>query len=597
MEKLKPSETHIQYSGELVQLVKKHLNSGGDEREIAQALSIWTYTYPTQLRVYLESELHLIIPTRQTKTDQSDLQGLHFFRESLTQNGMTNVYLLNDAKIFFPDNRSPTLKIRFSRKDLASETDYLKLFQIVNRAALSTSNWESFVAKYGVELKELLENSEHLQNVFSAFAKAVKNIIGEEKKICFVDTGLQGTFALFLRECLYSIDPTITTDIRLFCVYPWLAQIFESRFFTTDAQALFQLERRVEQIQRKKDPSEKVSGGLVGFAIGDAMGFPAAGIQKEEFLRLNQGPILQFQENNTHPYFSHLKRANYTDNTRSLIDVSQDLIQDADYCVDSRVESLKRWAQASEDPALARWPGPTSLEAAKKLRQGVTPAESGSLTTESCSALYRIIPIALFFNDLSVAVKHAELETSLSHNSSLSKAGSVLVTALLHYLKKDENPLAAVEKSLNLTKKRYESKLLELAKLITNIEKVLRQEIAEEDAPEILGTGSPVWQTISLSIYYFLLQPSSLKKPLLLAANSYRLDTVAEKQRLQDYTWEEQLIHARGGNTDGIAGLTGALIGTYNGLRVIGDEYREVENFNLLCSLGDQLEIISSKAV
>ena len=62
-----------------------------------------------------------------------------------------------------------------------------------------------------------------------------------------------------------------------------------------------------------------------------------------------------------------------------------------------------------------------------------------------------------------------------------------------------------------------------------------------------------------------------------------------EKKRLKDLSWKEQLQEAKGGNTDGIAGLTGAFLGAYSGINKIPKKFMKVENKDYLNALGKKI--------
>ena len=71
----------------------------------------------------------------------------------------------------------------------------------------------------------------------------------------------------------------------------------------------------------------KITGAIVGFAIGDSLGFPAAGIKKRDYLKINKGYIKDFEQNKNHPYFCALKRGQFTDNTRLFLLTIESLIK------------------------------------------------------------------------------------------------------------------------------------------------------------------------------------------------------------------------------------------------------------------------------
>ncbi|MFH2085746.1 MAG: ADP-ribosylglycohydrolase family protein [bacterium] len=592
MDKTPNTETLLTYSQDMLALIRACIAKvDTDVTKVEDALSVWTYKYPTKFVKKLETLLNLKIPRQSALKAKNLNQHITKFKNDLLNDGKKHVFLLNDAKVFYPGNDSTrVLKMSLSRKNLGSQENYLKLFSVVNSAALQAKNWKDFIQAYSTELGMILESNSDLRALHTSMTRELRAIVGMEDNICFVDTGLQATFALFLMDCYLQVKADVKSEIKLFCVYPWLSKLFVGRAYTSDASLLFHLEQRMERSYHNNDPLNKIGGALVGFAVGDSLGFPAAGIEGKEFIAMNRGRIEGFQTNAKHPYFSHLNAGYYTDNTRMLTDVTKDLIKDGGYNVDSRVDTLIKWAKDCQDKEYARWPGPTSLSAANKLRMGVAIDKSGSTNTESCSSIYRVIPIGLFFNDINDIAQYSEMEASLTHNSSVSKAANVFIAILIHYLQNNENPQSSAQKSLEFIITKYGSDNKRVNILVKNIQQAIRGDTDVKRATVTYGTGSPVWQTVPLALFYFLSYPSIFAKPILLSANSYRQDTVEEKKRLTGLSWDKQLIEARGGNTDGIAGITGALIGAYNGLNVVDSRFRKVEDFDLLIEIANKLE-------
>ncbi|MBS3157113.1 ADP-ribosylglycohydrolase family protein [Candidatus Woesearchaeota archaeon] len=60
-------------------------------------------------------------------------------------------------------------------------------------------------------------------------------------------------------------------------------------------------------------------------------------------------------------------------------------------------------------------------------------------------------------------------------------------------------------------------------------------------------------------------------------------------EKLEKFSWEEQLIKAKGGNTDGIAAITGAFLGAYLGVDKIPKKFMKIENKKKLIKLGKEI--------
>ena len=97
-----------------------------------------------------------------------------------------------------------------------------------------------------------------------------------------------------------------------------------------------------------------------------------------------------------------------------------------------------------------------------------------------------------------------------------------------------------------------------------NVPKILINEnIDSKKALEEIGTSGYVADSVGAA-YYCLASTSNFKDCVMMAVRG-------------------------GGDTDSIAAIAGAMAGTYYGLEGISEEYKIVENFDLLQSLTDEL--------
>ncbi len=96
-------------------------------------------------------------------------------------------------------------------------------------------------------------------------------------------------------------------------------------------------------------------------------------------------------------------------------------------------------------------------------------------------------------------------------------------------------------------------------------------------------------ETLPLATFFFLKYCDNFKSAVSAGANSFRHDSEAEKKRLSGLRWTDQLVAARGGNTDGIAALVGTFVGCHLGDSSIQEEFKAVEDFSQLRNLGKDL--------
>lgn len=303
---------------------------------------------------------------------------------------------------------------------------------------------------------------------------------------------------------------------------------------------------------------DRISGGIIGFMIGDALGLPIAGIQKTE-VKKTVGFITTYATNYKHPFFYFLKKGQYGSNSRLLLVSLESLVKNKGYKHSDLVSRLKTIAKKSKrDFFYSRWLG----ESATKALLSGQPVNS-----HSCTCIYRSIPIALLYDDFDKALFFSEKQTKITHISPVSLATSFFITYLLFHLKQRLYSLdVIVDKAILEMEKKYENCEI----LTQKLRLVLNKEIKETNqARYILGTGSLAHQTVPMSLYLFLRYKKNFAKAVILGANSTRKDNKEEKEKLANMSYITELLECRGGATDGIAALTGSFIGTYNGYQQI----------------------------
>lgn len=447
-------------------------------------------------------------------------------------------------------------------------------------------------------LNEFLDTYFHsFQNLISrdrAFHEKAKEVYEYVKfhspkgPIIWVDFGFQYTFVLFaLSAVRHFSNNSISQDFYCFTTYPWLQNFYVGKYFSEQNELALNYE--LQGIEAYYSSLEsKAAGAVTGFAVGDALGFPAAGIDKSDLPNFFNSPITDFADNKKHPYFSELDAGQYTDNTTLMKQVAHNLIQHKGFNMPAYVNSLVQFGKSlTDDITKERWLGPTAFGAIKKLMAGTDPQSSGSTTTSSCSASYRIVPVAIHYRDSTAElVNLTRAVTSITHNSAISKDGAVILSLIIADLLRGVFPEKAASAALagvTLTK--------ENKNLIFNLRKAIQIHPckSDEEARRIFGTGSPIYQTLPLTIFYFLKYQTDFEKGVIAAANSFRNSSWLEKRRLAKLSWNEQLIVAAGGNSDGIAALTGALLGAHLGLGAIPEKFTKVEDFRELAETGKRL--------
>lgn len=508
-----------------------------------------------------------------------------------------SVFLLRDTHIVLKQYQQKTKKgfgILVNRNFLTNnnnEQDYFTLIEVVYNSLNHSKTFEQFIGRYLKSFRTLIKTNPH----FKEKARQIYQYVdahANNKRLIFVDLGFQLTFDLFCYASIKTYSKNqLQPDICCLSVYPWLRQIFQGKYYTDHNEVVLRLE--IEAIKKYyQDLSQKSAGALVGFAIGDSLGFPVAGINLPDLPKFIKLPITNYQNSPKHPFFSHLQKGQYTDNTVLLILTAEHILRHNGFAVQDYTNDLIGWVNnILKNKHNESWAGPTALKAALKLKEGIDFRLAGSTTTDSCSSTYRVVPLGIYYrylyrDDRQKLTDLTETCGMITHNSPISKTGTVLIALILANVMHSDLPETAVRSSIRVIQKSKQNKIL-----LDRVEMALELSKSKTDqfSRKYFGTGSPMVQTLPLAIFYFIKYQNTFAKGILAAANSFRNDSHQEKKRLKDLRWLEQLQEADGGNTDGIAGLTGAFLGAHLGIQNIPKRFLAVEDYKKLEHLGESL--------
>jgi len=503
------------------------------------------------------------------------------------------VFLLKDTHDVLSLYQQKTGKgfgLLINRKFLCrTEEDYFTLVKLIYDTLTDSNNVAEFSEKYFASFQQMIKNNTHFLGRAKKFSEYVA-AHSTSRKIIFVDLGFQFTFSLFCSAAMRHFGNT-QTDFYSYSTYPWLQTFFKDKYFSEKSETVLDLELEAMK-SFQSSLQNRAAGAFVGFAVGDALGFPVAGMDKNDVPKFINQKITGFTYNTKHPFFSHLKSGQYTENTNLLMISAQHLIKNRGFVPQKYQEDLSKWGKKIlANPDAERWAGPTAINAVKNLMAGKSYHESGSTTTESCSATYRVVPLGIFYrpfakDGVDELQNNAEISAMFTHNSEISKTGATITALIIGNLMHGILPEKAVIGALNIVGETEKIKLL-IQKIKQAVDMSKTESI--ESARKVFGTGSPIYQTLPLAIFCFLKFQADFEGAVIAAANSYRDDTLEEKDRLKKFSWEEQLQYAKGGNTDGIAGLTGTFAGAYLGFDKIPRKFLSIENRDKLVSLAQKL--------
>jgi hypothetical protein len=185
---------------------------------------------------------------------------------SVVQKLVRELIAANVLAIFLMDDGAPLaahyghaggnpLLLRMGRRGLPRPrlASYIRMFELINRAAVAArGNWTRFLRCYDAETTRF-GRTQTGRRVERLLAQRVRPLLpaiaaaqARGQDVVIVDTGMQGTFALYVARWLGAqLGMTRqSVDVRLLAVYPWLAALFRGRSVTTDCWIVASLERR-----------------------------------------------------------------------------------------------------------------------------------------------------------------------------------------------------------------------------------------------------------------------------------------------------------------------------------------------------------------
>jgi ADP-ribosyl-[dinitrogen reductase] hydrolase len=306
---------------------------------------------------------------------------------------------------------------------------------------------------------------------------------------------------------------------------------------------------------RKKDMSKIAT--LVGCAIGDALGNPFE-------MKAAASPSLQewdglFKAGGT---FWKGNPGQYTDDTLMSIALATSLIEWDGFYPEKVAKEYLAWYNTGNTRGI----GTTTANAMVNLKFGVGWTESGlkigfdGLPASGNGTAMRAAPLGLAYrHNLEKLMDCAMQDASITHNSLNPQMGSVAVSLgvalLANKVCTPQTVLAEVVEVL------AESVVKDKMMLALNY---LKDNASPQEALAGIGTSGYVPETVGAA-FYCLSYTDNFKDSVVMAIKA-------------------------GGDTDTTAAIVGAMAGTFYGLDLIPNEYKDnVENFELLTSLDQEL--------
>ena len=307
--------------------------------------------------------------------------------------------------------------------------------------------------------------------------------------------------------------------------------------------------------------------GLIGFAVGDALGVPVEFLNKADVRKIN---VQDMMGNDTNINFGSrwsdtIPAGAWSDDTSMTYATMDSIVRNKGLNYDDIMKSYLNWWEKGEYTSLdiPFGLGETVADALGRFKRGMPAVESGGkgIRDNGNGALMRIFPISLYCieKDLSEeeTVKVISDSSALTHGHDISKMSCFIYTEFLKGLIETKNPKLAFSRIQDINYYSYFSKeALEAHK------KLLGRKFASLPDEDINGSGYVV-DTLECAIYSIM--------------------------NTENYEDAVKMAINTGYDTDTIGGITGSLAGVLYGEENIPERWKN----NL--KKKDELDLIAIK--
>lgn len=288
----------------------------------------------------------------------------------------------------------------------------------------------------------------------------------------------------------------------------------------------------------------KSSNGIVGFAIGDALGVPVEFKSREELI---QNPII-----NMKGYGSHkVPKGCWSDDTSMTLATIDSIIENKDINTNDIADKFLKWFRNAEYTATEEVfdIGRTTLQALAKYELRLDKASNCGEDNELSNgngSLMRMLPIVYycFSKELkdNEIIKIVSDVSSITHKHEISILGCYIYVVFAIELLKEKNPKGAYKKVRKLNYTRFSNYARD------KYNRILKKDINKYKLEEIKSTGYIV-DTLE-TVIWVLLNTKNYNEAVIGAVNL-------------------------GDDTDTVGACTGGLAGIYYGMDNIKNEWKQ----------------------
>jgi ADP-ribosyl-[dinitrogen reductase] hydrolase len=300
--------------------------------------------------------------------------------------------------------------------------------------------------------------------------------------------------------------------------------------------------------------------GIVGAAVGDALGVPVEFVSRKELMK---NPVEDMREYGTH----NQPAGTWSDDTSLILALIAGL-REKEYNIGSIADKFVQWYEKGKYTPYGKVfdIGNSTLDAILKIKNGVSFKESGGNQEKDNGngSLMRILPLAFYLHDEENIEKRAKTIYEISgitHNHIRSKVACHIYIEIAIKLIEGKSLSNAYRDVCIMLKNYYVNKLNFIESRI--FEDVLSGNIQSKRIEDIKSTGYVI-DTIVSSLWC-LLNTDSYKSAVLQAVNL-------------------------GDDTDTVGAVTGGLAGIFYGLENIPKEWTQcLANNIIIFNAGQQL--------
>ncbi|MGB9553556.1 MAG: ADP-ribosylglycohydrolase family protein [bacterium] len=278
---------------------------------------------------------------------------------------------------------------------------------------------------------------------------------------------------------------------------------------------------------------DKVQGGILGFALGDALGMPVKGFSSRDAIsffkdgvQLRNGPLL--------------KAGQFTSHTLILLATLKSFLEKSDF---DPQDVAKKMLEVYEE-GIRRGLGSSTQAALRRIKRGIPWDQAGDYGPLAIGrgALMRVLPVAFWTLDQPQRTREAvTTSTMITHQNEEAIASSLVLAIALQEV--FHGRIADL-----FSKCLKEAKGTMVHNRLKQAEELFKRRVTPHEAISTIGKSGIAAEVVSSAIYCFLYFPSSFR------------ETVAGPL-------------LAGGDSSAIAALAGALSGTYLGLKNLPAEW------------------------